>query len=191
MASADLHNQGRVCFPTWPDETLTAFLRYQGAGLVVSNVMRMNHSWPRCPDNSSRDYCYGSCSTAHEYSEWSDTYMRRLVGSLTRIGYGGAKLLYLHPFISTETGAPTKYADDRQLEADGTQECDYHGEYVGTLHNKYGRQLLEFVSLAMDTYGFDGANQLFPLYAFYCACTACTRTMIVRQQADGSATAHP
>ena len=41
--------------------------------------MRMNHSWPRCEDNKTRDYCYGSCSIAHEYSQHSDAYMRKLV----------------------------------------------------------------------------------------------------------------
>jgi hypothetical protein len=82
--------------------------------------------------------------------------MRRLVSSLKRVGFQGKALLYLHPFISTELGAPEKYADDRQLQADGLQVCDYQGEYVGTMHNQYGQQLLKFVSLAMDTFGFQG-----------------------------------
>jgi hypothetical protein len=150
------HGQEEVCFPSYDDETLEQFLRYQGTGLVVSNIMRMNHSWPRCEDNKTRDYCYGSCSTAREYSQHTDEYMRKLVGSLKGVSYQGKALLYLHPFISTETGAAEKFKHDRQLTADGEQTCDYRGEYVGTLTNAYGKQLLEFVSLAMDKYGFDG-----------------------------------
>jgi hypothetical protein len=59
---------------------------------------------------------------------------------------------YLHPFISTETGAAQKFKADRQLTADGSQVCDYAGEYVGTLTNRYGQELLKFVELAMDTF---------------------------------------
>ena len=35
-----LHTQDTVCFPTYDDKLLSAFLRYQGTGLVVSNIMR-------------------------------------------------------------------------------------------------------------------------------------------------------
>ena len=59
-------------------------------------------------------------------------------------------------------GAAEKYAEDRQLAADGSQVCDYQGEYVGTLHNMYGQQLLEYLTLAMDTLGFDGTSSPTP-----------------------------
>ena len=84
-----------VCWPAFSDRTLSKFLKYQGTGLVVANIMRMNQSWPRCEDNASRDYCYGSCSTAREESKRSDEYMHKLVGSLKRVGYKGKALLYL------------------------------------------------------------------------------------------------
>jgi hypothetical protein len=35
-----LHTQDTVCFPTYDDDLLSAFLRYQGTRLVVSNIMR-------------------------------------------------------------------------------------------------------------------------------------------------------
>jgi hypothetical protein len=155
-ASGSLHDQSAVCFPTWDDSTLHSFLAYQGTGLVVSNIMRMEHGWPRCEDNATRDYCYGSCGTAMQYSNWTQTYLHRLVSSLKRVHFGGKALLYLHPFISTEKGAAQKYAADRQLASNGAQVCDYSGEYVGTTTNDYGAQLLEFVALAMDNFGFDG-----------------------------------
>ena len=155
--NASVHAQGSVCWPTWPDATLHAFLRYQGATQILANVMRMDHYWKKCEDNATlRNYCYGSCGTAHQYSNWSTVYMHRLVNSLERINYNGSTLLYLHPFISTEIGAATRYADDRQLDADGSQTCNYAGEFVGTTSNKYGRALLGFVDVAMDQFGFDG-----------------------------------
>ena len=153
----DIHSQGAVCFPTWPDATLREFLEYQGSGVISSNIMRMETAWKKCePPHQTRDYCYGSCGTAKQYSNWTDTYLRRLVSSLKRVNYKGKAILYLHPFISTEAGAATKYANDRQLTADGTQTCDYAGEFIGTTENQYGKQLLEFVALAMDDFGFDG-----------------------------------
>ena len=103
-----------VCWPSFTDQTLSRFIEYQGVGLVVANIMRMNQSWPRCEDNATRDYCYGTCSTAREESKYTDEYMQKLVGSLKRVGYKGKALLYLHPFISTEIGAAQKYKEDRQ-----------------------------------------------------------------------------
>lgn len=84
--------------------------------------------------------------------------MHDLVSDLKRAKgkFKGKVILYLQPFISTEKGAAETYKDDRQLQADGIQVCDYHGEYVGTRTNSYGKQLMEFVSLAMDQFGFDG-----------------------------------
>ena len=38
-APSALHTQDTVCFPTYDDELLSAFLRYQGTSLVVSNIM--------------------------------------------------------------------------------------------------------------------------------------------------------
>ena len=89
------HGQGRVCFPEWdaaggasrggrddtelpppgapppvpePAPILRGFLGYQGARIVVPDIQRMEQPWPRCPDNTTRGYCYGSCSTQKQYS---------------------------------------------------------------------------------------------------------------------------
>jgi hypothetical protein len=152
--------QDTVCVPDWDAKTLQSFLSYQGvnhpSGVVVSDILRTEEEWKRCPDNATRDYCYGSCGTTRQYSNRSAAYARSLVSSLRRADFRGKALLYLHPFISTEKGAAEKYSDDRQLKADGTQVCDYQGEYVGTLTNSYGKQLMEYISLGMDHFEFDG-----------------------------------
>jgi hypothetical protein len=75
----------------------------------------MEHGWPRCEDNKTRDYCYGSCGTTRQYSNWTQTYLHRLVSSLQRVNFAGKVLLYIHPFISTESGAAQTYAEDRCL----------------------------------------------------------------------------
>ena len=62
----------------------------------------------------------------------------------------------MHPFISTEANASEKYAADRQLDVNGKPVCDYRPEFVGTLTNEYGKQLLAFITLAMDELGFSG-----------------------------------
>ena len=81
----------------------------------------METPWRKCEDEDNateRDYCYGSCGTAHEYSSWTAAYLRRMVASLKRVEYGGKALLYLHPFISTETGRskPPALATENHLE---------------------------------------------------------------------------
>ena len=93
----------------------------EGTGVVVSDIMRMETPWRKCEDNvTERDYCYGSCGTAHQYSSWTAAYLRRMVASLKRVEYGGKALLYLHPFISTETGrSKPPLATENLLEVTG------------------------------------------------------------------------
>lgn len=142
-----------MCFPAWSDDVLRDFVRYQGVerGHVISTIARQSTTWHKCGDPSApvRDYCYGSCAVARQYSNVTADYYSRLVSSLKRIEYKGASLLYIHPFISNERNAAVKYATDRQLDASGAQVCDYAGEFIGTMHNAYGKQLLALVELAM------------------------------------------
>ena len=48
-----LHSQDTVCVPDWDGPTLSEFLSYQGvntpSGVVLSDILRTQEPWKRCP----------------------------------------------------------------------------------------------------------------------------------------------
>jgi hypothetical protein len=152
----------------WDLDTTRAWFEFQGLYHLAANIPRLPHNWPSANcSRYTRDYCYGSCYAEHYESAATDEYNRMLTRAANSTRGGARALLYMHPFLSTEPGAWTKYAAaTRVLKDDGTQlcyaDCQWCCMWFGQLEvstgaaNQYGQELLKYVDRAIEADGFGG-----------------------------------
>lgn len=131
----------------WDDEQLAKWLRVRDLKFVSGTIGKR-------PDGR---YAHGTAflTTKKDHARW-----RELFARVKRLQPGIKCLMYFHAFISTEDGAPEKYADSRMTNSRGDQ-MRYPYRYplplfYATLDNAYGRVLPRYFEVIFEDLGGDG-----------------------------------
>lgn len=135
----------------WDRADMANFLRDQGIRYVIAGG---------APRKAQNQFAHGS-AFLYELGSDSEAFHRDLIKKVHEANNAVKVLVYFNSLISTETGADTKYHEDRIVDGTGNQ-VGYPSDpshlplFYGTETNKYGRELEKYVEKALTDFGADG-----------------------------------